>query len=500
MVSTAPPRDRASRSARSPILAVREQRAEATRFRRSLTLVGLTVVAPGSAQLMTGNRRIGKIAVLVWASVVVTGALVLWLVPVDQLVRLAVRPWILNGFTLLVVGLALAWTALLFDAWRLGGPPRLNRRHRLIMVFTTLFLIATVSTPLIVMARYAVAARDAVVTLFPTGEAAATSNGRLNILLLGADAAEGRDGVRPDSINVVSVDVGSGNPVLISLPRNLEKARFAEGSPAAAEFPAGFAGTGDRTAWMLNATWTYGEGHPDMFPGAAGPGLTAVKHAVEGTLGLPIHYYVVIDLAGFRNLVDALGGVTIRITEPLPIGQDGRILEPGLRRLDGYETLWYARSRSDSSDYGRMSRQRCVLGALLHEADPATVLRHFTDIANASTSVVRTDIPQGQLPELIELALQAKDRPVASLQLVPPLIVPADPDFAAIRENVDRAVAASADGGKQQNEATPAGTVPSATTEVGDDGGPTATADSEQGVEESAGQPTVDLSSVCAYE
>ena len=124
-----------------------------------------------------------------------------------------------------------------------------------------------------------------------------------------------------------------------------------------------------------------------------------------------MHYYVVIDLAGFRDLVDALGGVTIRITERVPIGQSGRVLTPGLRRLDGYETLWYARSRSDSSDYGRMSRQRCVLGAMLNEADPATVLRNFTDLAAASTSVVRTDIPQEQLPELIELAVLAKDLP-----------------------------------------------------------------------------------------
>jgi LCP family protein required for cell wall assembly len=75
--------------------------------------------------------------------------------------------------------------------------------------------------------------------------------------------------------------------------------------------------------------------------------VTAVKQAVEGTLGLPVHYVVVIDLDGFSDLVDALGGVTIRIIEPIPIGSGGELLEPGLRRLDGYEALWYARSRTD---------------------------------------------------------------------------------------------------------------------------------------------------------
>ena len=79
-----------------------------------------------------------------------------------------------------------------------------------------------------------------------------------------------------------------------------------------------------------------------------------------------MHYHVIIDLAGFRDLVDALGGVTIRITEEIPIGQDGRVLEPGLRRLDGYETLWYARSRADSSDYARMES-----AAVRARSDPA---------------------------------------------------------------------------------------------------------------------------------
>ena len=143
--------------------------------------------------------------------------------------------------------------------------------------------------------------------------------------------------------------------------------------------------------------------------------------------------------------VDALGGVTIRITEEIPIGQDGRVLQPGLRRLDGYETLWYARSRAASSDYARMSRQRCVLGAILHEADPATVLRNFTSLAAASTSVVSTNIPQDQLPDLVDMALTAKDLPITTLQLVPPLIDPADPDPSAIDEQLELAIEASLD-------------------------------------------------------
>jgi anionic cell wall polymer biosynthesis LytR-Cps2A-Psr (LCP) family protein len=231
--------------------------------------------------------------------------------------------------------------------------------------------------------------------------------------------------------------------------------------------------------------------------------VTAVEQAVEGTLGLPMHYHVIIDLQGFRDLVDALGGVTIRITEEIPIGQDGRVLQPGLRRLDGYETLWYARSRAASSDYARMSRQRCVLGAILHEADPATVLRNFTSLAAASTSVVSTNIPQDQLPDLVDMALTAKDLPITTLQLVPPLIDPADPDPSAIDEQLELAMEASLDqsvdvgvsvaaGDATQGAGASAEEQPEATGEAAEPS--QSSADSTN----AAAPAAVDLSSVCA--
>jgi LCP family protein required for cell wall assembly len=462
----------------------------------------MSVVAPGSAQYVAGSRRLGRTTVQIWAGLVVVCGVVLWLVPLDELAGLFVRPWLLTTVQLLLFAVAVAWVALLVDAWRLGHPPGLKRKHRLVMVGTTLALSALVATPLLLAARYASAAHEAVVALFPSREAAATSDGRLNVLLLGADAGEGRVGVRPDSITLVSVDVRTGTPLLVSVPRNLEKARFAENSAAAAQFPNGFSGEGDRGEWLINATWTYGEDNPELFPGEAGPGVTAVKQAVEGTLGLSIHYFVVIDLDGFSNLVDALGGVTIRITEPIPIGSDGEVLEPGLRRLDGHETLWYARSRTDSSDYARMSRQRCVLGAILHEADPSTVLRNFTALAEASTSVITTDIPQAELPELIDMAWRAKDIPITSLQLVPPLIEPADPDLGVIAEQLDLAMEVSVGAGSDDadTEVTAAPTAMAGPQLAASPADERSDADPATEDEAADAPPVVDLSSVCSYE
>jgi polyisoprenyl-teichoic acid--peptidoglycan teichoic acid transferase len=492
VVTTAPPR-RPPGTARPRIPSVREQLAEIGRFRRALRLLALTVVAPGSAQIKAGNRRLGRAVLLFWIGLVVLGALVLWLVPIHELAGLAVRPWLLRALKLFLVAATIGWIALLVDAWRLSYPPALTRKHRLVLSGTTLLLVLLVATPPVIATRYVSAAHEAVVALFPSGEEAAASDGRLNVLLLGADAGKGRTGVRPDSITVVSVDVRTASPLLVSLPRNLQKARFTAGSPAADRFPTGFTGKGDPSEWLLNATWTYGEANPELFPGASGPGVTAVKQAVEGTLGLPIQYVVVIDLNGFRDLVDALGGVTIRVTEPLTIGESGRMLEPGLRKLTGFETLWYARSRSNSSDYARMGRQRCVIGAILREADPATVLRNFTELAEASTSIIRTDIPQAELPELIDLAWRAKDRSVTSLQLVPPLIMPADPDFDVIADELESAKDASVNAAAQSDAA---GTTPAPASGAS----PAAKATSAPVAANEKDQPAVDLSSVCTYE
>ncbi len=195
--------------------------------------------------------------------------------------------------------------------------------------------------------------------------------------------------------------------------------------------------------------------------------------------------------------MDALGGVTIRVTDPLPIGESGKVLKPGLRKLSGYETLWYARSRSTTSDYARMGRQRCVLGAILREMDPATVLRKFTSLAKVSKSIIRTDIPQSELPELVDLAWRAKDRSVTSLQFVPPLITPADPNFEVIADELDRAMTASVDAANGRT-----GTSTAAAGDVKPPRGakPTPTKPAAENPAAAATPPTVDLSSVCAYE
>ena len=129
---------------------------------------------------------------------------------------------------------------------------------------------------------------------------------------------------------------------------------------------------------------------PALLMGARDRGAEAVKQVISYILGIPIDYYAMVDLAGFGQFIDAMGGVTVTITERLPIGgllADGTrvpptgYLERGTRKLNGSDAQWYARSRRDGSDYDRILRQRCLIGAMVQQADPVTVLRRFQELA-----------------------------------------------------------------------------------------------------------------------
>jgi hypothetical protein len=88
-----------------------------------------------------------------------------------------------------------------------------------------------------------------------------------------------------------------------------------------------------------------------------------------------------------------------------------------------------------------MVRQKCLMSSLARQADPLTVLANYEQLATASASLVRTDIPTADLPEFVKLAQLAKGQAIEAVSLVPPLIDPARPDYGEIREMVSRMLA-----------------------------------------------------------
>jgi polyisoprenyl-teichoic acid--peptidoglycan teichoic acid transferase len=429
--------------------------------RRGLTLLAMTLLLPGSAQLVAGNRRVGRLALRVWAALGFLALLagLLALISPKLLLSMITFGPSLTAIQIALITLGLGWAALIVDAWRLGHPQELGRSGQLVFSALGLALAFTIFGSFIAAASMASAQHDLTTAVFSGGGDQTAEHGRFNILLMGGDAGPDRVGLRPDSMTVASVDIETGRTVLISLPRNLQFAPFPSYSPLHDRFPHGFYCSND--SCMLNAIYTYASEHRNLYHGVQNPGAQATQEAVEGATGLKINYWVLIDLKGFQSLVDSVGGITMDVYRRVPIGGgsskiSGYVAAGKNRHLNGFEALWFARSRSDSSDYDRMVRQKCVMRAMLNQLDPITVLTKFNKIAAAGKEVVATDIPPSEIATMMDLALKARALPVSSAAMVPPLINPSSPNYDIVHGTVEKTIAASEAIDNPTAEPTPA--------------------------------------------
>ncbi|HEY9294034.1 MAG TPA: LCP family protein [Microlunatus sp.] len=429
------------------------------KLRRGLTFLLMTLVLPGSAQMAAGNKRVGRIALRCWAvlaaSVIVTA--ILGLVWRGAFITLLSSSLPLRILQVLLVVVGICWALLMIDAWRISRPPELARKHRLGFAMLSTALVFIVTGALFASASIVSSQRDFMASVFAGGGDGKARAGRINVLLLGGDAGKDRVGLRPDSMTIASIDVDSGRTVLFSLPRNMEDVPFPDSSPLHKKFPKGY-GCADHSC-MLNAVYTYAMAHKDLYPGVKNPGAQATKEAAEGATGLKINYYALVDLKGFQQLIDAVGGITLTVNSRLPIGGQTpgqkvkNYIEPGKQHMDGFHALWYARSRHADSDYARMARQKCVMNAMLNQLDPVTVLTKFNDIAKAGKEVMETDVPPSRINQLIELAGKAKQHKIASVAFVPPMVYPGSPDFALMHSTTQAAVAKATDEGAAKAKA-----------------------------------------------
>jgi LCP family protein required for cell wall assembly len=221
----------------------------------------------------------------------------------------------------------------------------------------------------------------------------------VTILLLGSDEGPRQAGDRTDTMIVAAIQRETGRAVLFGVPRNIV------GVPLRARW---------RYHEPLNWLYQFANRRPSLFAGATNPGATALKHGISRLLGLRIEYYAMVDLNGFVQMVDALGGVRIRVKERIvdevtrpAWGETKPKIDvyPGRTyHFSGRTALAYVRSRKASSDYRRMARQRCFLSALANQLDVASLLRNFGSLADAVEASVRTDIPLDRAPDLAKLA------------------------------------------------------------------------------------------------
>ncbi|MCC3272923.1 LCP family protein [Arthrobacter zhangbolii] len=432
----------------------------AVRTKRAFILLLLTLVLPGAAQVVAGNRRLGRRALrvtfTVWALVI--AAVIVALVNRALVIDVLTHGWASFLIMMVLALLAVGWALLFLNTLRIIRPPLLQRGARPMVAAALVALMVLTSGSLAYGAYLLNVSRQTFGSIFASGPSLDPVDGRYNFLLMGGDAGEDRTGLRPDSISMISVDAKTGQPVTFSIPRNFQNALFPTDSPLHEIYPDGY-NCGDEC--IINSLYqTVTENYADLYPGSADPGAEAMMDAVSGILGLDVQGYVIVDMDGFSTLIDAMGGITINAGGWVPItaGEipgtnrhyppDGWI-PPGTQTMDGYHALWYARSREFVTDYHRISRQQCVQQAMVAQMDPATLLTRFQAIASAGEQIVRTDLPQDQLGSFVDLALKAKNRTMERMTIGPPDFGSAAdnfvtyPDFNLIHARVQEKLAAS---------------------------------------------------------
>ncbi|WP_232226308.1 LCP family protein [Brachybacterium phenoliresistens] len=421
----------------------------------------LSAVVPGAGLIPTRLRRVGILLTAVFVvAAVALGAWLLLADPTRALLSLATDRTFVVAL-MVVSGLVGVVWVLQIIATNLAHTTRqgLTGAKRGISLVLALVMVIAVALPFGRGVQSLWAAQGLLGNQTVFGGATEDSldqpdpwagRGRVNIMLLGQDAGADRTGTRPDTIMVASIDTATGRTALFSIPRNLQYVEFPEGSAAAKEFPDGFDYFG-RNENLINAVWTWAEDRPDLYPGDPSPGLTATTQAVSETLGLDIDYYAMVNLQGFEDLVDAIGGVKMEVERRIPIGggtnqSTGRkypisgYIEPGWQELDGYTALWYARSREGSDDFNRMCRQQRIVRVVTEEADPATLALSVPGLVTATERNIETNIPSTQLSAFVDLGMRIKKAGFTSYPITTEVTNPGRPDYDYIEQWVQASI------------------------------------------------------------
>ncbi|WP_087099487.1 LCP family protein [Nocardiopsis sp. JB363] len=433
----------------------------------ALLWTAVSVPFPGAAHLRMGRRKAG--ALLLGVYLLGIAALVLWALrlgahesgPMTVLAGMAVQDMWLLGAMGAVFVVAILWMSVIVHSWVITRPEGKGRGRRVVGALTVLLLCLTVAAPSAWALHAGYTAYETLGSVFgaperedlPPHDAADPWYGadRVNVLLIGADSGDNRYGTRTDTMMLASVDTHTGDTVLVGMPRNLENIRFPEDSALAERYPEPYG-----FDLLLNDVYQTVAEEPDELafnPIAPDPSADALKKVIAYNLDLDVDYYAMVDMMGFRDLIDAVGGIEVHIDEPIPYGVHGGVLEPGRQQLNGHDALWYGRSRVNSDDYGRMGRQGCLIKYVAEQVEPSTVLTSYRRLAGATKRTLSTDIPQSKVPAFIELAdLVTDEGSMSALQLSPPQVNTGNPDWELIQELVLEAIENSAEGDELPDE------------------------------------------------
>ena len=248
----------------------------------------------------------------------------------------------------------------------------------------------------------------------PTKQTQVVNTDSMNVLVMGSDARAGQgggfgqvskygDSARSDSTLLVHLYKGHTQALVVSIPRD-----------SLVTIPSCTREDGTKTSpWTTKFNAAFSE---------AGPACTITT--VEQLTGLYIDHFVVVDFKGFQAMVDAVGGVSMCLTEPVTDSKSHLDLPAGTSLLDGKTALAFVRTRysmGDGSDTARIRRQQGFLSALARKVKSAGVLLNPVKLYNlldATTSSLTMDPQFASLKELQSVALSLKDLDSKNLRFV----------------------------------------------------------------------------------
>lgn len=193
-----------------------------------------------------------------------------------------------------------------------------------------------------------------------------------SVLLLGVDTSDLTG--RSDTMMVALVNPGKSDVSLLSIPRD--------------------------TRAKIHGRDFEKIGHAHSY------GLETAIYTVEDLLQIPIDYSVSINLNGFTDLIDAIGGLKIDVEKDISfrdrLSKQTVSLKAGKQLLPGKEVLHYARYRSDSEgDFGRVRRQQQVISEIINQTTDLRNLSNLTNILTAIGTNIKTDITMNQMIKMV---------------------------------------------------------------------------------------------------
>jgi LCP family protein required for cell wall assembly len=257
----------------------------------------------------------------------------------------------------------------------------------------------------------------------PSNQPDVRAGERVNVLLVGIDAAPGRTTQLTDTMLVVSLDPIAGHSAMISIPRDLYGVPLPDGRVFNAK---------------LNSLMAYANARPSDYPLG---GVGTLKGAIGNLLGVQIHYFAAINLLGFSSAIDAVGGVDVNvaraINDPTYFDEFGHhtgfYLQPGRYHMDGHLALAFVRSRKGvgDNDFTRADRQQQILEALKDKLTAGNLLLALPSLLDAVKNAIATDVPGDRMSELAQAVQDADMSLLRRIVLQPPEYMTADPDSAA---------------------------------------------------------------------